>query len=411
MIPVPSAVLRRLDLQGAIQAEAQSWQSLLPPAPGWDHAVEHVTALARWMSGQLATGMSTTNAVNVSVRKVPYGIRPVPIWGYAERIAYRALVDFILRNEPPLDRSAEAYLKFLGSPVTYAQEIEPRTRRRFRTLFSSVIHYVVKADITAFYEYVDHGILARELLTRTGDSDAIDCLISLLAAVQGRSFGLPQLFDSSDRLSEVYIDIVERDLLRRGWPAWRFNDDFRIAARDFGNALDAIEDLSDAARQAGLTLSDSKTTTPRYDKYLLDNFGLTVENEAPDELRRLQPEEAVGDYTEGVGETDPAWAVDVISSTQVPGGQTDAEHVEGINLANVHGDEFRKLRRALGRLIRAETADALPHVLKLAAYVPSLTPWTIRYVVAAGQQQREPAIEVMDEIVRAISLSDWRVCG
>jgi len=66
------------------------------------------------------------------------------------------------------------------------------------------------------------------------------------------------------------------------------------------------------------------------------------------------------------------------------------------------------LRRALGRLARAGIPDALPHVLKLTAYVPSLTPWAIRYVIAAGASHIAEALQVMDDIVAKVSHSDWQ---
>lgn len=411
MLPVPSDVLRRLRLKEAITHEAQSWQSLMPSQPAWDQAAAEATALAQWLNGQLRAGMPTVQDVVVSARKTPHGVRPVPVWGLAERVVYRSLVDFILRNEPELDRTAEAYLEFIGAPVKYVQSLGPEsTPGRAPIRATSRIRYVVQTDISAFYECVDHEIMARELLTRTGDYEAIECLMSLLGEVQGRSFGLPQLLEPSDRLSEIYIDFVERDALRRGWAVWRFNDDFRVAVRDFGDALAAIEDLAAAAREVGLTLSDLKTTTPRYTTYLLKNFGLAIDDEVPENLRRQQPEEAVGDYTEGVGETDPSWAVRLISNANTPEMKGRSRSKDGINLARVRGDEYSVLRRALGRLIRAGSAEVLPHILKLLAYVPSLTPWAIRYVIAAGdnRRQRARALQVLDDVANKISLSDWQ---
>lgn len=413
MLPVPGAVLKRLNLEQAVLDEARNRQSLMPPAPGWEQAAEGVTELTRWLRGQLQSGLPTARNVVVSARKFPYGVRPIPVWGFAERIAYRALVDFILRNQSALDRSAEAYLQFVSAPVTYARDIEPKPsglspKKVLITFGSSVIHHVVQTDMTAFYEYVDHGILSRELLIKTGDNEAVDCLMNLLAEVQGRTFGLPQLLDSSDRLSDVYIDIVERDMLRRGWPTWRFNDDFRIATRSFGQALAAIEDLAAAAREVGLTLNDAKTITPRYGTYLMDNFGLGVDQEAPEELRRMEPEDAVGDYTEGVGETDPTWAFELIAAANAPDAPPEARVEGGIDIGAVRGGEMRRFRRALGRVTRAGTGEALQHMVKLVIYVPALTPWIVRYVIAAGQTQLDQAVQVLDEIIARVSLSDWQ---
>jgi hypothetical protein len=291
MIPIKDSVLTRLRLEEAVHNEAQSWQSLIPAAPGWDQVDTKAAAFASWLKGQLSVGLPLARHVVLSAQKPSQGIRPIPIWGFAERVTYRALVDFILRNEEPLDRSVEAYQRFTSSPLSYAMRIEPQNGTTGtvlrRTVASSIIQYVVKTDVTAFYEYVDHEVLARELLVRTGDNEAINCLISLLAEIQGRTYGIPQLLDPSDRLSEVYIDIIERSVLRRGWPTWRFNDDFRIATRSYSEALAAIEDIAEALRDIGLTLSDSKTTTPRYSTYVFEAIGLRVDDEVPDEMQRI----------------------------------------------------------------------------------------------------------------------------
>jgi hypothetical protein len=150
-----------------------------------------------------------------------------------------------------------------------------------------------------------------------------------------------------------------------------------------------------------------KTTTPRYTTYLMKNFGLKIDDEVPDDLHRQQPDEAVGDYTEGVGETDPSWALRLVVDANTPD-RGDQRTEGGIDLGSVRGDDFRVLRRALGRLIRAGIADALPHVLKMLVYVPSLTPWAIRYVIAAGNENPAEALEVLDEAVEKVSLSDWQ---
>jgi len=418
MLPIPQEILKRLRLAEAVDEECKSWQSLVPPVPGFEWVASNKDAYVRWLGGQLRAGVPIAPEVIISTRKVPLGVRPVAVWGLTERVLYRALVAFLLRNEPALDRSPEAYLRFIGGPLQYARELEPDPEPLRIAGFaftsphvpvsSSLIHYVVKADINAFYEYVDHSVLSRELLTRTGDHAAIECLMSLLAEAQGRSFGLPQLMEPSDRLSELYADIVERDLLRRGWPAWRFNDDFRIAVRDFGAALSAIEDLAAAAREVGLTLSDLKTTTPRFSKYAWENFGLSVDDELPAELSRHNAADMVGDYTEGVGETDLTWAIQQIGDAYTPE-TPDAERSEsGIDLANVRGSDFRILRRALGRLIRSRAEDGFPHLVKLVAYVPSLTPWVIRYAIAAGEQHREDAANLFATLVADVAMSDWQ---
>jgi hypothetical protein len=409
MIPIRDAVLTRLRLEEAVHDEAKSWQSLIPSAPGWDQLDTNAAAFANWLKGQLSVGLPLARNVVLSAQKPSKGIRPIPIWGFAERVTYRALVDFILRNETPLDRSVEAYQGFASAPLSYAMRIEPKTGTQIRlSVASSIIQYVVKTDVTAFYDYIDHEILARELLVRTGDNEAISCLISLLSEIQGRTYGIPQLLDPSDRLSEIYIDIAERSVLRRGWPTWRFNDDFRIATRSFSDALAAIEDIAEAMRDIGLTLSDSKTTTPRYNTYVFEAIGLSVDDEVPDEMQRILTGDAEGDYIEGVGLVSPEQSLELIERTYISEDSMDKIGQNGIDLRSLSSYEFRQLRRSLGQLIRTGTPGALPHAVKLISYVHALTPWIIRYVSKAGAQQIDQAAAVLDEIVGKTSLNDWQ---
>lgn len=412
-MPVPVKILDRLRLADALAAEAASKQSLMPSAPGWDDVVQHRAPYVDWIKSQLRAGLTTTPPLVVMARKATHGIRPVPIWGFTERIVYRALVDFILRNEPQLDRSQEAYLNFLRMPVSYARTVGDQEHPRgiFGQLFvgSTSIKYVVQADVTAFYDYVDHGILARELLVLNGDFEAIDCLSSLLMEMQGRAYGLPQLLDPSDRLSEVYVDAVERDMLRRGWPTWRYNDDFRVAVNSFTDALAAIEDLAVAARTVGLALNDLKTTTPSFITYAFENFDLRSTDELPEEVGVDTAENLVGDYTETLDDDDYNWAVDLIMAAHTPEVKDNNGSDQcGINLGRLTGDEFRRLRRAINRITRARDSVAISQMTKISIYVPSLTPSAMRYLMAAGDQDKAAAAEVLSVLTQRASLSDWQ---
>lgn len=127
--------------------------------------------------------------------------------------------------------------------------------------------YVVSSDVTACYEYVDHGLLTREVLARTGDSDGVEALTSLLAGLMGRSYGLPQQCGTSDILAEAYLSVVERRLLRQGLVVWRYNDDFRIAVGGWSDALNAVDALERECRSIGLALNDLKTVIRKGETY------------------------------------------------------------------------------------------------------------------------------------------------
>jgi hypothetical protein len=206
MQPLSAALIKRLRIKEALEAELAHSGNLLPPQPGLKEIEPHTTEVETWLSGQLRAGLIVAPQQVANARKSGHGIRPVPIVGIIERAVYRALTDFILRNEPDLDRSPKAYISFIRAPILYAGDLNPEGGPGLLKVFGSGIRYVVKTDITAFYQYVDHAVLASELVAKTSDYEAITALVEFLGELQGRQHGLPQLLNSSDRLSEVYID-------------------------------------------------------------------------------------------------------------------------------------------------------------------------------------------------------------
>jgi hypothetical protein len=406
MKPLSAAVLMKLDLAGAISAESTCLRNLLPIEPGWDRLSAQASTVVAYCTSQLKAGYHASPEVQVAARKPGHGIRPVPYWGSLERIIYRALTDALLKGHPPMDRSTEAYLRFVGAPVSYANELQKKQghdrdpAERFFYL-QSPVKYVVKSDITAFYQFIDHAVLAEELLLLGADFELIDALMDLLSDVQGRSYGLPQLLDSSDALSEIYIDRVERDLIRSGIAVWRYNDDFRIACVSYSDALAAIEALDRATRATGLVISENKTITVRFLNYMLDVLGKerseVGETISPDEV-----EDIVGDYTDDFTVDDVDSALGVVQRANV----NDAN--DGISLKNIAAEDVRILRRALNGLAKAKDARGVEDMLRLAIYVPSLTPSIMRYLGAVVGSEPEKVAGVIDQLMQKVSQNDWQ---
>jgi hypothetical protein len=408
---MPEPIIKRLNIREAITQEAGATRNLLPPEINWDRVVARTGTIEKWLRTQLRAGYSAGKERISAVRKVQ-GTRPVPVWGIGERIIYRALANCILGPDFQVDRSPDAYLNFIKAPARYSEQLQqrrkPRESRpgqlgRLKLFFflDSEIEYVVKSDITAFYQYVDHEILGQELQIMGGDFDAISYLLELLREVQGRSYGLPQLLDPSDALSEVYIDRVERQLIRQGLAVWRFNDDFRIACRTYSETLSAIEKLDAAARASGLVTSESKTLTFRFDTYMLDSLNLTVESGA-DGVDLDDVESMVGDYTDDFSE-DPDTAIKFIQRTQV-----DADGDDRIDLRRMTAENARLLRRALGSLSHTRNAGAIPDMLRLLIFVPALSPNIFKYLQAVHSAEPELVTSVIDSVIDETSMNQWQ---
>lgn len=370
MQAVPQALLKKLQLREAAEREAIAWRNLLPPEPWAQHVAQSPGNFAAWVSNRLSSGARNSQATVVDARKANQAFRPVPVVGIAERIAFRALTDWILEGIEMPQRGQDQYRGFISGPIGRAFPQRKTTR-----LSNAAIDYVVQADIAAFYQYVDHGVLLEELQVRTGKIEAARLLIELLGEIQGTTYGLPQLLEASDLLSEVYIQILERDLSRRTADVWRFNDDFRIAINGYGNAQQALEDLSAAARPLGLILNDQKSRIVKFDTYFWNNFG----SDEGDSDVEVNPD-AVEVWVEEYPNLEPNEVLDTALATVA---RLDESAERRLNVEHPSSDEIKELRRAFNILARHGDKSGLQHVERVFRYVPQLTPRICDYLVSA----------------------------
>lgn len=247
---IASGLLTVDDYQRALDDEYRAARRLLPNDDAISQLFRHEGASA-WAQRRCAGEFAPVPGQIVTVRKSGHGVRPVAELSVRDRVLYRALVSRWKDALSSPDRSTKAYDTFLEAPL--CSETAPA--------------YVVSSDVTACYEYVDHGLLGREVLARTGDSDGVEALINLLGGLMGRSYGLPQQSGASDVLAEAYLSVVERRLLRQGLAVWRYNDDFRIPVDGWSDALNAVDALERECRSMGLALNDLKTVIRKGETY------------------------------------------------------------------------------------------------------------------------------------------------
>ena len=399
MKSLTKGTIEKLKILEAIDEETQASRNQLPPEPWIPEVRAKKKAVAKWINSLLMAGLPTVANSTVNVRKLNMGTRPVPIMGIAERMIYRAVSKRVLGKEFPFDRSQEAYNEFIFGPLEF---VAPDGD--LQSLMEPRIKYVVEADIAAFYQYIDHSVLQRELELQTGEIEYIDILISLLGEVEQNTFGLPQLVDASDWLSEAYIRIIERNLIRRGIPVWRYNDDFKIGCRDYTAALDAIETLEELARDIGLIVSDYKTHTPTLETYLSNHTNIDL-----DSVEQLadywDPNIVLTEYeTLDDDDEELELALETIDNIRI------GEHGEAyIDLKSAVKDEVGKLRRAISSFTRHGVESGLDSVIDLLTYVPSLTPRLCEYIVAVNSKEtRQRITQIVDQAIDEVFLSEWQ---
>ncbi|WP_084588811.1 reverse transcriptase domain-containing protein [Micromonospora globosa] len=394
MQPLPQDLISRLQLQKAIHMEADESRELMPTEPGWEKLVRHQKDVQTWISAQLRAGYPTSRDVVVGARKAGHGVRPVAIMHPLDRIVYRALVELITMGRATVDRSREQYEQFILAPVNYSiLESRGNATRQWRT----DVEYIVKTDIAAFYQYIDHEVLANELVLQAGEFEAVSALTDLLAETQGRRFGIPQQLTASHQLAECYADIIERRMIRNGSAIWRFNDDFRIAACNYPAALTAIDEISAVSREVGLTISENKTSTPTFETYLRDTTGLAISDPIPQEIEVI---DSIADYFgEDVDQPDPVEAYGILDGA----GITDDSPID---LRRPSSQDVRSLRRAIAALAYREDEYGLNDVVRVVSYVAALTPAVAKYLMELDNSPE--VLAVLDIIIDEVSLNEWQ---
>lgn len=410
-------VRREIDVPGAVEAELASRNRLLPPQWGDLALAGHEATVADWFRSLVRRDFSVQQEDILLARKLGRGARPLSLLGLQERLLYRGVVALVESTAHVSGgRSFEDYEIFQRAPL----EVEG-------------CRYVLKADIAAYYQYIDHERLVDEVVAQTGDDLAASVAVELLRQATGRSYGLPQLNASSDVLAEIYVEPMYRELLRSGFAAYRFADDFRVACRTYAEALGAWEAADSAARDLGLVLNELKTSTRRVERYEKDLTALRdQEQEIFDDLdiEELEDVEYFDDEELGVTsllEEDEFEEGELVNSseedlvvqeaprqTQVIAARAVLERWE-LESADpeVRRDETVQvgaslLRRSLQVLGNAKETAALPYIAPLLVYMPSLTPTISKYMIQCADGYSRSVINALDEVCQSRVLNAWQ---
>lgn len=418
------SVAAQLDLGGAVERELALRNRLLPPR--WDYlalAPEHEQVEAA-LRPLLRRGPTGARADIVFCNKGWRGVRPLHVMPLRDRILYRALVNKIAAALPEELQAREPAADFRQAPLGHPG-----------------VSHISKTDVSAYYEFVDHDLLADELVGQTGEEPTVDVLMDLLGGAMGRRVGLPQVHIASDRLGDTYIDRARRRLVRAGYPTWTYSDDFLIASTSLGEAREAVEACSREVRELGLVLNERKTFTygkNRYKKSLTSFanaekklFAEGATDEGTDNLGFLDDDYADADepittlgaepLDQGVDEEE------AVSDDLVPDAELDPRRVAAAKRAWdlwLEEDESEDVQarqeaaitqsllgRALPTLGAAGEEAPLDHLDDILRFEPALTPQVMRYITnlaAAGSAARSRIRTSLDDLVAEDIHSPWQ---
>ncbi len=229
---------------------------------------EHLAALSQ----QLLSGTYEPQPLLKLVMLKPSGkLRNLLIPTVMERVAQTAATIVLTPLvESELGANTFAYRKGL-SRMTAAHEIE-----RLRNLG---YQWVLDADISNFFDTVDHPLLFQRFRKLCDDEELLSLITQWLTAliVDGHkpkvknTTGLPQGCPISPMLANLYLDKFDERMEEEGFKLVRFADDFLILCKSKPKAEAALQLSESALAELKLQLNNEKTSITTFSegfKYL-----------------------------------------------------------------------------------------------------------------------------------------------
>ena len=245
-------ILSRLDITLALRQASQP-NDLIPVRSDDRVGGELANRFIEYLTKQIEDGSYAPNPASfVPVPKPGFTSRPAAVLTLVDRIVYEALV------EPLRPRLAKFLLEYEIVLWPREQYVTKRWREFESLPVQNEYPYVVEADVSGFYDSIDHNLLEDDIVRATGERDIAQALREFLYRVMSSKRGLPQGLMPSDTLATTFLQPFDAILVRAGFGYWRHGDDVRIGAETISRAREAIAVSEIALRGRGLLINASK---------------------------------------------------------------------------------------------------------------------------------------------------------
>lgn len=246
-------VVDSLDIEGVI-VTASARNDLLPPRAEDNVGGEVGKRFTEGLKRKIECGRYEPDRAAIAyVPKPSHTTRPAAIMTLEDRVVYEALVDAL---RPRMEKT------LLGPDIIFWPRGHATDKRWIEFENASLAHcpeYVVLADITGFYESIDHEMLGDVLVRATGKRELVEALTELLRRTLGSTRGLPQGLGASDALATAYLSPVDASVVGAGFNYYRHGDDVRIGVNGYSKAREAVFVFERELRTVGLLLSAEKS--------------------------------------------------------------------------------------------------------------------------------------------------------
>jgi excisionase family DNA binding protein len=199
----------------------------------------------------------------VEVDKSPMLTRLATLLELSDRVSYQAAVgSFAERIDAQLSDSV--FSSRLSDNRRYftkhARKQWVAWRQLVRTQLGKDDRWLVKTDLTAYFETIPHDRLLAEVGALNVDAGILGSLHEMLRAWgYAHGVGLPQGPNASRILGNLYMLPVDRAMLQEGWRYSRYQDDVRVVVDTKTDGFKAIRQFQRECRARGLLVSSAKT--------------------------------------------------------------------------------------------------------------------------------------------------------
>jgi len=330
----------------------------------------------------------------IRVPKISNTTRPGAVPVIDDRLVYQFLVDEIAEAiEPNLfsledkvvhsyrysgKRTAADMFRFdTASYKTYLTRIEE---------LSESYTYLIVTDISSYFERIYHHELDAVLRELGAPAFAVDSLMSLLRKWRiGNSYSIPQGIWPSDYLGNVYLDPIDKYMVRSGYSYCRFVDDICIGAETYREAQGALLTLEEQLARLGLGLNAAKTKIIPSDnlyehmfpfKSRFDQIFKELRESVPDFAPYWEPE------PDEIEETVKVPAIQMLFTEQLEQDEPSP-----------HASRF-----CLKKLRLFQDEDVLEDVLKNLGKLVVVTPQVVNYLVHIAKHTLFSDYQIANEI-------------
>ncbi|RKH04688.1 RNA-directed DNA polymerase [Corallococcus carmarthensis] len=254
--------------------------------------------------------------------------------------------------------------------------------------------FVFITDISGYYENIDLSKLSSDLKNLSIPTKTADQISSCLNKWAGpRRRGIPQGYNPSHLLGELYLDSFDHNLQDEGFTHLRYLDDIRVFARTEQEARRALHRVTVLLRERGLNLQTSKSKILSGDEAtaLFDGVAPIIKNVSEEIAKELDLLEEIG-Y---VGMEESRRALENLSSPPLEVLQRTWRQFEQGSLGGFDKTLFHYL---LNRLGKAKVPDAVDYSLRLLTERPEETSTCLHYLQQTNGREAEIAKAVAEII-------------